>query len=154
MPQNKQKRDVQIYGDLRGQPGYRTRPNRSGLDPVNSPAEEAFMEGTFIRNVFTLKARTHNPFYLILMFVFGVIPFPILVLAISNVPADEFGNIVFQVLFLLLFGFITLLTGAITVNFLLSILELTKIICPPRPKNTTSDQDFAKEEITQTTKRL
>jgi hypothetical protein len=58
--------------DIPGFPGYRTRDDRSGLDPVESYREEAFMEGFFIRKLFTLQVRTRNPLYLVLMFVFGV----------------------------------------------------------------------------------
>jgi hypothetical protein len=142
MPQNKQKRAA-----IMGQPGYRTRPDRSGLDPVDSPAEEAFMEGTFIRNVITLKARTHNPFYLILMFIFGVIPFPVLVVFITSITVSQFGDIFSMSVFLLMLGLFTLLTGAITVNFLLSILELTRVISPAGSKKAGGIQPLRKKKL-------
>ena len=63
---------------VRGLPGYRTRNGRTGYDPLDTRAEAARMEGLFIKNLFTLKLRTRNPFYLILMAVFGTIPFIIL----------------------------------------------------------------------------
>jgi hypothetical protein len=67
MPQNKQKRDAKLGGEtqLQGWPGYRTRDNRSGLDPLDTQPEAAHMEGTFFHNLFTLRLRTRNPFYLI-----------------------------------------------------------------------------------------
>ena len=80
MPRNKPKRDDTPEGsELPGWPGYRTRPNRSGLDPLDSRAEAGHMGGTFLRRLFTFKARTRNPVYLVLMFIFGVIPFLTLV---------------------------------------------------------------------------
>jgi hypothetical protein len=60
---------------IRGFPGYRVRPNRCGLDPMDTYAEEGFMRGLFIRYLFTLKLRTRNPIYLFAMFIFGFIPF-------------------------------------------------------------------------------
>jgi len=70
MPQNKQKRDERLGGEgtIRGLPGYRTRDDRSGLDPVDTPAEAAHMEGVFYRNILYLRLRTRNKFYLALMF--------------------------------------------------------------------------------------
>jgi hypothetical protein len=55
----------------RGFPGYRTRPNRSGFDPLDTYAEEYHVPGVFLRNWFTLKVRTRKPFYLVLMFIFA-----------------------------------------------------------------------------------
>jgi hypothetical protein len=126
MPQNKQKKDEFTGGDqLPGWPGYRTRPNRSGLDPLDSRAEAGHVGGIFLRSILTLKATTRKPFYLLLMFVFGVIPFPILVvLVVSEIikwnPATWI-SLIYPALFLLV-------TGALTINFLLSILEILGVI--------------------------
>jgi len=68
MPQNKNN------DRLRGFPGYRTRENRSGLDYLDSSTEAAHMEGVFYQNLFTFRLRTRKPLYLILMFLFGVLP--------------------------------------------------------------------------------
>ena len=57
---------------LRGWPGYRTRDGRWGFDPVDSPAEEARMEGLFLKWLFTGQFITHNIFYLSMMFIFGL----------------------------------------------------------------------------------
>jgi hypothetical protein len=76
MSQNKQKKnDISKGNQLPGWPGYRTRPNRSGLDPLDTRNEAAHMGGAFLRDIFALRARTRNPFYLGLMFIFGVVPF-------------------------------------------------------------------------------
>jgi tetratricopeptide (TPR) repeat protein len=52
---------------LRGWPGHRTRPGRTGYDPLDADFENARMEGIVARLLFTCKFRTHNPIYLILM---------------------------------------------------------------------------------------
>lgn len=45
MAQNKQKKDENIDGtQLPGWPGYRTRSNRSGLDPLDTRSEAAHSE--------------------------------------------------------------------------------------------------------------
>ena len=67
--QSSQKTDP---SNLPGWPGYRTRSNRSGLDPVDSYREQAFLEGMFIRKLFPLQLRTRNRFYLFLMLLFGL----------------------------------------------------------------------------------
>jgi hypothetical protein len=136
MPQNKLRRDPNFSsGNIPGFPGYRTRDGRSGYDPLDTNREAAYMEGTFYRNIFTLQARTRNIFYLVMMFVFGVIPFAILLFAIIITVTDvlksgdtsTLGSLFMPVLF-------AAITGAITINFVLSILEIGKII-PPLYKN-------------------
>lgn len=74
MPQNKLKRDAHLGNPngLPGFPGYRTRRGRSGYDPLDTNREAAFMEGTFYRNLFTLRLKTRNVFYLTLMFISGI----------------------------------------------------------------------------------
>ncbi len=126
MPQNKQKKNAIIEGNqLPGWPGYRTRPNRSGLDPLDTRNEAAHMGGTFLRDIFTLRARTRNPFYLGLMFIFGVVPFLAFVaLMFGGIPTLNSFSLV-QTIYLVLF---ILATGAVTINFLFSILEILGVI--------------------------
>ena len=123
MPHNKQKRDDHLTGgsQLQGWPGHRTRQNRSGLDPLDTQAEAAHMEGTFLRNMFTLKARTRNPFYLILMFVFGIIPFLILAFLIISETIRGNPSILLSLIYP---AVIMVITGVVTINFLFSILEI------------------------------
>ena len=126
MSHNKRKSDdINAGNELPGWPGYRTRSNRSGLDPLDTRSEAAHMQGTFLRNIFTLRARTRNPFYLFLMFVFGVAPFlTSMAVMISGMPAAE-GFSLARIIYLIVFIFVT---GAVTINFLLSILEILGII--------------------------
>jgi hypothetical protein len=56
---------------LVGWPGYRTARGKSGLGYVETQAELAHMQGLMLRWLFTGKFRTHNPFYLAFMFIFG-----------------------------------------------------------------------------------
>jgi hypothetical protein len=66
-------RAQQASDSLRGWPGYRTREGRSGLDPVDSPAEEGHMVGVFVHNLLTGRLHTKNPFYLLLLAILGII---------------------------------------------------------------------------------
>src|SRR5687768_6782044 len=126
MPRNKPKRDDTSEGsELPGWPGYRTRPNRSGLDPLDSRAEADHMGGTFLRRLFTFKARTRNPVYLVLMFIFGVIPFlTLVVFMIGGLPGLHIDSLV-PMIYLI---FLILILGAVSTNFLLSILEIFGVI--------------------------
>lgn len=58
---------------LAGWPGHRTRRGRFGLDPLDTDFEQAHMEGLIIRWLWTRKFRTHNPFYLLVMILLGVL---------------------------------------------------------------------------------
>jgi hypothetical protein len=136
MPQNKLKKDAHLSNEnqLPGFPGYRTREGRSGYDSLDSSRESAFMEGSFLRKLFTFRLRTRDAFYLILMFIFGVVPFVVMLwttaaILISDVlEYGDSGMLVMPLIF-------TVITGILAVNFLLSILEITKIIPPLNATN-------------------
>jgi hypothetical protein len=57
---------------LPGWPGYRNAHNRYGLGYFETQSEWAHMRGVFLAWMFTGKFRTHNPIYLLFMFVVGV----------------------------------------------------------------------------------
>ena len=121
MSQNKEKHDEFIAGNnIPGSPGFRTRANRSGLDYIDTRTEGAYMEGLFYRKLYTLRLRTRNPFYLILMFVFGVIPLSIS-LVLTFLTFNEGRS-------WLILIFPSLVTIPLTLNFTLSILEIVHII--------------------------
>ena len=126
MSKRKTERDNSLLGTLiPGWPGYRTRGQRSGLDPIDTRTEAAHMEGVFLYRLFTLRARTRKPLILVLMFVFGVIPFvSLLSLLIFEFPAQEAANWLYWFYLII----IMLITGTITINFVVSILEILKII--------------------------
>jgi len=67
---------------LIGWPGYRTSNNKSGLGYLETQAELAHMQGVMLRQMITGKFITHNPIYLFIMVVFGLligaIPFAML----------------------------------------------------------------------------
>jgi hypothetical protein len=63
---------------LRGWPGFRIRPGRTGYDYLDYPAEEAHLEGMFVRYLFTCKLRTTNPVYIILMALLGLACLPVM----------------------------------------------------------------------------
>ncbi len=81
---------------LSGWPGHRTRPGRSGYDPLDLDFEEAHMEGVMIRLMLDGKFRTHNPFYLLLMILVGcMLSLPLLLLgAPSFLQGDNFSILV------------------------------------------------------------
>ncbi len=67
-----------------GLPGYRTQTGHTGLDPIESVSEAAFLQGKFIRRLITGQLCTHNPFYLAVMAIAGfclIAPFVLCLLA-------------------------------------------------------------------------
>ena len=58
---------------LRGWPGCRARPGRSGLDPLDTEFGLAHMQGVFLRALVTGRLRTREPAYLLLMALVGVV---------------------------------------------------------------------------------
>ena len=105
-----------------GWPGYRTRPNRSGLDPLDSDNEAGHMGGIFLREVLSLRLRTRNPLALLMLLLLGVIPFLFLAaLLISTLIAPQNGlrwtELIVPFLFLLV-------TGCLSINFVLSIIRI------------------------------
>jgi hypothetical protein len=58
---------------VQGQPGYRTRGNRSGYDPLDTEAESGHMIGVFVRHLFTGRLRTKSAVYLALMAVVSIL---------------------------------------------------------------------------------
>jgi hypothetical protein len=98
---------------IRGFPGYRIRPNRCGLDPMDTYAEQYFMLGIFLRNLFTLKLRTKNPFYLVLMLLFGFVPFVMFLIAILD---SLIFSVSFEWIILLLLIFLVLVPVLLTIH--------------------------------------
>lgn len=114
-----------------GWPGYRTRDNRSGLDPLENDNEAGHMGGVFLRQIFTLQARTRNPIYLFLMFIFGVVPFFVLVFwLISMIGTAQWDptNVLGWVY--LIIGLAV--TGALSINFFMSIFHILGLISSPK----------------------
>jgi hypothetical protein len=141
VPQNRSKRDSKLDGtsQLRGWPGLRTREGRSGLDPVDTSAESAHIYGVFIRKLLTLRVRTRNPFNLFLMFVFGIfppiiLPFVFILHAVTSLQANLYNIdprvIPSYVVAFFLVALLTIIVGAIGINFILSILTIAKVIPP------------------------
>lgn len=61
-----------------GLPGYRTQPGHTGLDPIESVSEAAFLQGKFIRQLIAGDLRTHDPIILAAMSIGGfllIVPF-------------------------------------------------------------------------------
>lgn len=129
MPQNKLKTDEQLGDDnlLPGFPGYRTRQGRSGLDPLDTNREAAFMEGVFLRNLFAFRLRTRNPFHLVLMVIFGAVTtvfMSFFFYALLSSPLNGERNLAFYLTIsfnFLLLGFILLIGLALLVNFMINI---------------------------------
>jgi hypothetical protein len=141
MPQNKRKRDAQMTGqDLaRGLPGHRNREGRSGLDPLDTSAEASRLEGVLLRKALTGRARTRSPFYLALMFLFGVVPFCVILALQVGSAAD------LQVMFklsrwpllaveFLMWIIMLLVPGLVASSFVVSILEILRVIPPVQDK--------------------
>jgi hypothetical protein len=58
---------------LLGWPGYRNLPGKSGLTYLETTAEEAHFEGSMLRWLWDRKIITHNPIYLGVFFIFGML---------------------------------------------------------------------------------
>jgi len=144
VPQNKRKKDDPIEGSaLPGWPGYRTRSNRSGLDPIDSRAEAGHIGGTLLHHLFTFQARTRNPIYILLMFIFGVIPFlTVVVFLIGELPGLNMDSLV-PMIYLAL---VILIAGTVTINFLLSILEILGIIPAQRAEKSVRSKAKRREK--------
>lgn len=84
---------------LRGWPGNRTRPGRSGYDPLDTEFEMAHMGGVILRLLFTSRFRTRNPIYLFLMFFSGCIGCLSLLFTLAEAfnghPRALFFNVIF-----------------------------------------------------------
>jgi tetratricopeptide (TPR) repeat protein len=83
---------------LGGWPGHRTRPGRSGYDPLGADFELAHMEGVILRALFMCRFRTHNPLYLLLMMVVGLM-FCMPLLAIPALGTGDWRYLMVLVLF-------------------------------------------------------
>lgn len=111
---------------IRGFPGHRTLPDRSGLDPLDSYSEGYHMVGILIRRMFTLKLRTRKTGYLVLMFIFGVAPFGLLLAVmldsfryLSYLSPSKWIVIPFWIIVLLV-------PGLLTLNLFLCIRDLIR----------------------------
>lgn len=109
--------------DLRGWPGHRTRPERSGLDPLDNDFELAHMEGVFLRRLFTGKLRTRNLFYLFLMAVFGLFACLPLLFILAEVVNGNYRAL----LWLILFSPVLAAGLALLANLALNLRALLKV---------------------------
>ena len=103
--------------EIRGWPGYRTRPGRSGYDYLDTEFELAHMEGIFLKYLFTGKCRTRNPVYLFFLTVFGLLASMPLIFGVVEVFT---GNLSALVIILLLSPYIAVGIAALC-NVFLSI---------------------------------
>ena len=91
--------DFQFYDEwtkTMGAPGYRNMLGKSGLGYIESVAEEARFEGQCVRWIFTGQFLTHNPIYLIVLFLWGMLfgVIPLLLIAASFIyTSNLFGAI-------------------------------------------------------------
>ena len=84
---------------LRGWPGYRTRPGRSGYDPLDTEFELAHMEGVILRQLIMGKFRTRNPLALFLMFFWGSIGCLSLFFTVGEALSGQPTALLFNILF-------------------------------------------------------
>jgi hypothetical protein len=88
---------------LIGWPGYRTRQGKSGLAYAETVAEEAHFEGQMLRWLYFEKFRTHNPIYLLFLFILALLctaP-PLIIILLGFL---EHGNGAASIFYLILFG--------------------------------------------------
>jgi len=122
---------------LPGQPGYRTRPSRSGLDPIDTALETSHMEGVFLSRLFSGRLITRQPLYLLLMLAIGI---PLLIpLALSIAQYAYAKKMIYLELNpapLLLTLFMSLLGIPLLVNFSINLLLIMGILPRKRSKRT------------------
>jgi hypothetical protein len=125
-----QKRQRNLYGEewIRSLPGYYDPYTPFYLRPLRR--ESAYMNGKFVLNLFTLRLRTKNVIYLVLMFLFGVIPAAALIALFLLVVIP--GMIRVELTFTLSPYWLILLPGLLapfflSANLLINILEIIKI---------------------------
>jgi tetratricopeptide (TPR) repeat protein len=107
---------------LTGWPGHRTRPGRSGYDPLDTDFENAHLEGVMIRMAFTGRFRTHNPLYLLLMsFVGFLLSTPIFLVGPAILQGET--NSIYP-LFLIIFSPYWIVGAAVLINVYLSLTSV------------------------------
>jgi hypothetical protein len=91
----------------------------------------AYREEDFLCKLFMLRLRTRDAFYLVMLFVLGVIPFVFLMIPIVVVLLEVFSRGDSSNLIVLAMPSVfAVVTGVMTINFVLSLLEIGKIIPP------------------------
>jgi hypothetical protein len=132
MPHSKSDYDNQISG-------YQARSEGFGLDPIATNRESGYMQGLFLRRLITLRLRTRNVFYLIAMFLLGVVPFVVIFVMIAGSALGASQNqrsFGFEaILGLILALFMLFIPGILALNFVLSILEIAGILSPLKTKH-------------------
>jgi hypothetical protein len=104
--------------ELPGWPGYRTRPGRSGYDPIDTNLEWAFQQGLFIKRLLTGQLRPHQPTYRALMLIFGALfPLALLFLRETVIHWGDQANVVHAYSGALM----AVCSGGLLVNFGLSV---------------------------------
>lgn len=140
MPHSKSDYENQISG-------YQARSEGFGLDPVATNRESGYMQGLFLRRLITIQLRTRNVFYLIAMFLLGVVPSVVIFAMIAGSTLGSSQNqrgFGFEIIFVVLFAlFVLFIPGMLALNFMLSILEIAGIISPLKTKR--SKQALAKK---------
>jgi hypothetical protein len=106
-------------------PGHRTAKGRSGLGYVASSTELAYMQGLMLRWLFTRKFLTHNPVYLLVMFVsgfmVGVVPLGAVLFKVIDYANYVIDYANYEIVFALILGSPYIAVGcALFVNSLLS----------------------------------
>lgn len=131
MPHSKSDYENQISG-------YQARSEGFGLDPIATNRESGYMQGLFLRRLITLKLRMRNVFYLIAMFLLGVVPFVVIFAMIAGSALGSSQNqrgFGFEaILGLILALFMLFIPGILALNFILSILEIAGILSPLKTK--------------------
>lgn len=105
--------------NLRGGPGYRTQPGRSGYDPLDTDFESAHIFGVLLHSLIKCKFRTWNPLHIVLLSMMGIsaaLPF------VFGAGIILGGDLLGGLLLLLVFSPIWMFTVLIVVNLILSFL--------------------------------
>ncbi len=71
---------------LQGWPGFRNRPGRLGLDPLDTDYELAHLQGVILRKMIDGVVFTRNPVVILAMFFYGLVClFPLLISILETI---------------------------------------------------------------------
>ena len=107
-----------------GHPGYRNRPGRTGLDPLDNYREEGFFLGSVMVSLAHGRALTRNPFLAGCMLLVGVLLLGLGLLSFT-VPYTVSGFMIFYLPALLWFVILGVIGFLCIVNASLSIRDIS-----------------------------
>ncbi len=105
-----------------GQLGYRTRPGRTGLDPMDTYREEGLFLGIVLRQLLGVQVRTRNLLLIVLMLVLGLCLLDFIIVSLAGLFGPnryDFGSRIPSLTFLVpwgLIGFMSIVNALVNIG--------------------------------------